>query len=69
MVLGGTLPNQTLVAPFNVVGKALHITSLGVIYKSIKVLMIRCGPKDPLNRYMTLTREGKILVGEDDLTP
>jgi len=38
MVLEGSLPNHTLVAPFSVVGKALHITSSEVIYKSIKVL-------------------------------
>ena len=30
--------------------------------------MIRCDPKDLLNRHTTLAREDKILVGEDDLT-
>ena len=38
MVHGGILLNQTLVAPFSVVGKALHIISSGVIYRCIKVL-------------------------------
>ena len=38
MVPEGSLPNHTFAAPFNVVGKAMHITSSGVICKSIKVL-------------------------------
>ena len=38
MVLGGILLNHILATPFSVVGKALHITSSRVIYKSIKVL-------------------------------
>ena len=36
----GILPNHTLVASFSVVGKALHITSSRVIYKSIRVLNV-----------------------------
>ena len=38
MVPEGSLLNHTLAAPFNVVGKALHITSSRVICKSTKVL-------------------------------
>ena len=38
IVLGGILLNHTLVAPFNVFGNALHITSYRVICNSISVL-------------------------------
>ena len=38
IVLGDILLNQTLAAPFNVVGKALHITSSRVMCRCIKVL-------------------------------
>ena len=38
IVPGGILLNHTLAAPFSVVGNALHITSVGVIYNSINVL-------------------------------
>ena len=38
IVLKGILPNHTLVASFNVVGNALHITSSGVICNNINIL-------------------------------
>ena len=68
MVLEGSLPNHTLVAPFSVVGKALHITSSEVIYKSIKVLNDSMWSKGSLEPSRTLIREDETLVGVDSST-
>ena len=38
IIPGDSLLNHTLVAPFRVVGNALHMTLLGVIYRCTKVL-------------------------------
>ena len=48
MLLGVILPNHTLVAPFSIVWKALHITSFGVICKSIRVLNVSMWSKGSL---------------------